>query len=100
MEPSCRLRRSPRSKQDKVSRPSTHEKQNISEKFQIGLGKFVHDVQFSQSIEPSIMVAIDEIDCEHSIPCNSENSHSSDNLSESILSVRQKPGRQKKWDCL
>ena len=48
MEQSRRLRRSPRSKQDKVSRPSTHRKQSISDKFQIGRGKYVHDVEFSQ----------------------------------------------------
>ena len=95
MDQSRRLRRSPRSKQDKVSCPYTHRKQSISDKFQIGLGKYVHDVEFSQSIEPSTMVAIDEIDYQQSIPRTSENSYSSDDHSESILSVRQKPGRQK-----
>ena len=85
MEQSRRLRRSPRSKQDKVSRPSTHRKQSISDKFQIGRGKYVHDVEFSQSIEPSTMDAIDEIDCQRIIPCTSEKSHSSDDHSESIL---------------
>ena len=95
MDQSRRLRRSPRSKQDKVSPPSTHRKQSISEKFQIGLGKYVHDVEFSQSIEPSTMDGIDEIDCQQSIPCTSENSYSSDDHSEYILSVRHKPGSQK-----
>ena len=95
MEQFRRLRRSPRSKQDKVSRTSTHQKQSISEKFQIGLGKYVHDVEFSQSIQPSTMDGIDEIDCQQSIPCTSENSYSSDDHSESILSVRHKPGSQK-----
>ena len=95
MDQSRRLRRSPRSKQDKVSRPSTHRKQSISDKFQIGLGKYVHDVEFSQSIEPSTMDAIDEIDCQQSIPCTSENSYSSDDHSEYKLSVRHKPGSQK-----
>ena len=78
-----------------MSRPSTHEKQSISEKFQIGLGKYVHDIEFSQSIELSTMDANDKIDCQQSIPCTYENSYSSDDHSESILSVRHKPGSQK-----
>ncbi len=41
------------------------------------------------------MVAIDEIDCQQSIPCTSEKSHCSDDRSESILSVIHKPGGQK-----
>ncbi len=77
-----------------MSRPCTHWQQSISDKFQIGLGIYVHDVEFSQSIEPSTMVAIDEIDCQQSIPCTSENSYSSDNHSDSILSIRHKPGSQ------
>ena len=75
-----------------MSRPSTHRKQSISDKFQIGWGKYVHDIEFSQSIEPSTMGAIDEIDCERIIPCSSEKSHSSDDHSESKLSVIHKPG--------
>ena len=95
MDQSRRLRRSPRSKQDKVSCPSTHRKQSISDKFQIGRGKYVHDVEFSQSIELSTMDAIDKIDCQRIIPCTSENSYSSDDHSEYILSVIHKPGSQK-----
>ena len=78
-----------------MSSPSTHRKQSISDKFQIGRGKYVHDAEFSQSIEPSTMDAVDEIDRQRSIPCTSENSHSSDDHSESILSVIHKPGSQK-----
>ena len=95
MDQSRRLRRSPRSKQDKVSCPYTHRKQSISDKFQIGLGKYVHDVEFSQPIEPSNTDAIDEIDCQQSIPCSSGKSHSSDDHSDSVLSVIHKPGGQK-----
>ena len=63
MDQSRRLRRSPRSKQDKVSCPYTHRKQSISDKFQIGLGKYVHDVEFSQSFQPNNMGVNDEIYC-------------------------------------
>ena len=90
MKQSRGARRSPRSKVDKLSSRSTHLARTNSEKFQIGLGKYVHDVQFSQSIEPYSMDQNIDIEISENNQCTSDNNGGSDNSSESIL-----PGRHK-----
>ena len=90
MKQSRGARRSPRSKVDKLSSRSTHLGETNSEKFQIGLGKYVHDVQFSQSIEPYSMDRNIEIEISENNQCTSDNNGCSDNTSESILSGRDK----------
>ena len=90
MKQSRGARRSPRSKLDKLSSRSTHLGETNSEKFQIGLGKYVHDVQFSQSIEPYSMDRNIEIEISENNQCTSDNNGCSDNTSESVLSGRDK----------
>ena len=90
MKQSRGARRSLRSKLDKLSSRSTHLGETNSEKFQIGLGKYVHDVQFSQSIEPYSMDRNIEIDILENNQCTSDNNGCSDNSSESVLSGRDK----------
>ena len=63
MKQSSGVRRSLRSKKDKLSSKFTHSGETISEKFQIGLDKYVHDVQFYQSFEANNMALNVEENC-------------------------------------
>ena len=64
----------------------------MSERFQIGLGKYVDDIELSQSIKPKIMEENVEIDYQQSNQCTSDNSYGSDNHSEFMSSARHKLG--------
>ena len=95
MKQSRGVRRSPRSKQDKLSSRSTPRRETISEKFQIGFGKYVHDVQFSQSIVTNGIERNVEIDRFENNECTSDKSCCSGDNSESISSERDISVRQK-----